>query len=342
MGKELNQLASWSKTMITLDELLTLLYKEGHSYEALAAIILKLENDDVLQPVKAAGRTTRLPSVAHRYRIMKVAVKENSHTKLHTYNQRFHSAIRLDRYYMLPAITFQRDLPFLEQLDRYLKESDLPNELVPAPERSAELVGDEKWIDERGGKELLERVQLWESMNIIPVSDPLMMAVNVKTLYQASQIHLIVENKTTYQALLPILRETGFSTLIYGSGNKIIKSIEQFDWQLPIEDVTHTFYYFGDIDRSGLTIWNLLNEKRRVLPAIPFYETCLKRNPFRGKTNQRKDLDAVKGFINEMPSASILITLLDEGFYYPQEILKSVELRAIWREWSWTFTNGKG
>jgi len=342
MEKELNQLGSWEKTMITLDELLTLLHKEGYSYEVLAAIILKLENDDVLQPVKAAGRTTRFPSVAYRYRIMKVAVKENVHGELHTYNQRFHPAIRLDRYYALPAGAFQQDLPFLQQLDTYLKENHLPKELVPAPERSAELVGDEKWIDERGGKELLERVQLWESMNIIPVSDPLMMAVNVKTLHQASQIHLIVENKTTYQALLPILRETGFSTLIYGSGNKIIKSIEQFDWQLPIENVTHTFYYFGDIDRSGLTIWHLLNEKRRVSPAIPFYESCLKRNPFRGKTNQRKDLGAVKGFINEMPSASVLITLLDEGFYYPQEILKSVELRAIWREWSWTFTNGKG
>lgn len=342
MDKELNQLASWSKTMITLDELLALLHREERSYEVLAEIILKLENDNVLQPVKAAGRTTRFPYVAYRYRIMKVAVKENVHAELHTYNQRFHSALRLDRYYALPAVTFQQDLSFLEQLDTYLKENHLPKEPVPAPERSAELVGDEKWIDEKGGRELLERVQLWELMNIIPVSDPLMMAVNVKTLHQATQIHLIVENKTTYQALLPTLSETIFSTLIYGSGNKIIKSIEQFDWQLPIGDVTHTFYYFGDIDRSGLTIWHLLNEKRRVLPAIPFYETCLKRNPFRGKTNQRKDPDAVKEFINEMPSASTLITLLDEGFYYPQEILKSVELRAIWREWSWTFTNGKG
>ena len=134
---------------------------------------------------------------------MKVAVKENVHAELHTYNQRFHTAIRLDRYYALPVEMFQQDLPFLEQLDSYLKENHLPEELVPAPERSAELVGDEKWIDERGGRELLERVQLWEFLNIIPVSDPLMMAVNVKTLHQPSQVHLIVENKTTYQALLP-------------------------------------------------------------------------------------------------------------------------------------------
>lgn len=341
MEKELNLLASWSKTMITLDELLALLHKDGYSYELLAEIILKLENDNVLQPVKAAGRTTRFPAVAYRYRIMKVVAKENSYAELHTYNQRFHPAIRLDCYYALPAEAFQQDLPSLEQLNTYLKENHLPSELVPAPERSAELVGNEKWIDEGGGRELLERIRLWELMNIIPVSDPLMMAINTKTLHQPSQIHLIVENKTTYQALLPILSETGFSTLIYGSGNKIIKSIEQFDWQLPIEDVKQTFYYFGDIDRSGLTIWYLLNEKRRVLPAIPFYEACLKKNSFKGKTNQRKDPDAVKGFINEMPSASTLLTLLDEGFYYPQEILKSVELRAIWREWSWTFTNGK-
>lgn len=342
MEKELKQLVKWPRTMISLEELSTLLYKEGQSYEELSSLILELEHDGVLLQIKAAGRTTRLPSVAYKYRIIKSTMNEDFHAQLHTYNQRFHSSIRLDRYYSLPGGTFHQDLPFLEQIDAYIKGNDFPKEQVPAPERSAELVDDEKWIDEKGGKELLERVQLWDAMKVIPVSDPLMMAVNAKMLHNSSQFHLIVENKTTYQALLAVLSETVFSTLIYGAGDKIIKSIEQFDWQLPLEGVAHTFYYFGDIDRSGLTIWHLLNNKRYAIPASPFYEACMKKQPFKGKTNQRRDIDAIYAFIAKMPHASSVEKLLDDGFYYPQEILKSAELGAIWREWSWSITNGRG
>ena len=64
METELNQLASWSKTMITLDEILALLHRDEHSYEVLAAIILRLENDNVLQRVKAQDeRPVFLPFV---------------------------------------------------------------------------------------------------------------------------------------------------------------------------------------------------------------------------------------------------------------------------------------
>lgn len=341
MRKELNSLATWAKTMISLDELTALLHTGGQTYEELAELILEFEQDNFLQAVKTTGRTTRLPEVAYQYRIMKVAIKEDFYAMLYKYNQRFHSAMRLDRYYILSPEIFHQDLPFLERINTYLNTYNFPEESVPAPERSAELVDDEKWLDEKGGKELLERVQIWEAMRVIPVSDPLMMAVHAKVLHNPCQYHLIVENKTTYQALVAVLPETIFSTLIYGSGNKIIKSIEQFDWQLPTGNVVHTFYYFGDIDRSGLTIWYLLNEKQRVIPAFPFYEACIQKQPFKGKTNQRLDGDAIRAFVSEMPHASKVEKLLDDGLYYPQEVLKSAELGAIWREWSWSFTNGK-
>ncbi|QFF99065.1 hypothetical protein PB01_09625 [Psychrobacillus glaciei] len=341
MKEALKQLAVRKKMTISLDELTALFYEEGQTYESIATLILNFENDHVLQPVRASGRTTRTPSVAYNYRIMKATIKEASHGELHQYNQHFHESIRLDMYYKLPAETFHQDLPFLQLIHSYIEKNGLPKEDVPAPERSAEVVGNEKWIDEQGGKVLLERVQLWEHLKIIPVSDPLMMAVNPKMLQRSGQVHLIVENKTTYQALLPVLPESLFSSLIYGCGNKIVKSIEQFDWQLPMIGVEHSFFYFGDIDRSGLTIWHSLNKKQRTKLATPFYEACFKKAPFQGKGNQRKDVEAIKAFIAEFSEGHEIEKLLDEGFYYPQEILNSVELGAIWREWSWKIMNGK-
>ncbi|MFJ8064514.1 Wadjet anti-phage system protein JetD domain-containing protein [Psychrobacillus sp. NPDC096426] len=341
MDEALKQLAARKKMTISLDELSALFYKEGQTYEELATIILNLVNDSILQAVKSTGRTTRTPSVAYNYRIMKTVMKADHHGELHTYNQTFHNSIHLDAYYKLPADVFYKDLPFLKRLDTYIITNGLPKESVPAPERSAEIVGDEKWLDEKGGKELLERVQLWDLIKIIPVSDPLMMAVNPKTLQRAKQVHLIVENKTTYQALLAVLSDTIFSTLIYGCGNKIVKSIEQFDWQLPLPEVEHTFYYFGDIDKSGLTIWYSLHKKQQIKLAVPFYEACLKKQPFQGKLSQRKNEDATKSFLAELPQGAAIEKLLDAGFYYPQEILTSAELGSIWREWSWKVMNGK-
>lgn len=342
MDEHLKRLAAWSRVMISVEELSTLLHKKGQSYEELASFILKLEGEKILQPVKSAGRTSRTPTIAHRYRVDKSRLKADYHSELHRYNTQLHNAIRLDDYYSLPSEVFYKDLPFIKQIHTYLTNFGFPKESVPAPERSAEVVGDEKWIDEGGGLVLLERVSLFEEMKIIPVSDPLMMAFNAKPITNEVQYHLIVENKTTYQALLTVLEETVFSTLIYGSGNKIVKSIEQFDWQYPGIQATHIFYYFGDIDRSGITIWHSLNKKRMAIPAIPFYEACLKKPPFEGKTNQRIDVEAIHAFITEMPSAKVLKSLLKEGFYYPQEVLKSAELGMIWRDWSWNFTNGKG
>ncbi|AOV08751.1 Wadjet anti-phage system protein JetD domain-containing protein [Sporosarcina ureilytica] len=341
MDKQLNQLTLRSKVTITLEELSVLFHGNGQRFEELAADILKLEEENILQPVKSAGQTTRTPSVAYRYRINKSKLQADFHVELHRYTSQFHSAIRLDCYYSMPPEIFLNDLPFIERIQTYLTEVGFPQESVPAPERSAALVGDEKWIDEGGGREVLERIGLWNVMKIVPVSDPLMMAFNVKIVMNPQQFHLIVENKTTYQALLPILSETVFSTLIYGSGNKIVKSIEQFDWQFPIQKANHTFYYFGDIDRSGITIWNSLNEKRQVIPATPFYEACLSKSPFKGKTNQRKDIKAIENFVTAMPCGPKVESLLEDGHYYPQEVLKSSELREIWRNWSWNIMNGK-
>src|SRR5699024_7116807 len=113
-------------------------------------------------------------------------------------------------------------------------------------------------------------------------------------------LHLIVENKTTYQALLPVLTQTEFSTLIYGSGYKIVKSIENVDHQLPLQG-KQRFYYFGDLDRAGITIWNNLNHRKPAVPAYPFYHACLQKTAVPGKTNQRPDPKALQAFFPFFP-----------------------------------------
>jgi len=326
------KLLSYKKKTIEIETLETLL-SSRLSYDQFARLILSFEEEGVLEMVKSKGRNHRTPSLAYSYRIQTNPLRQDFKEELMRFRLHIHSAIQLDSYFKLDHVQWKEDLPYIEKIHNYLTNIGFPTYEVPAPERSVELVGDEKWITEQQGKELLERVGLWEKMRIIPVSDPLMFAVNSSTLSNVRQYHLIVENKTTYQALLDTLPETSFSTLIYGSGNKIIKSIEQFDRQLPIPQAEHEFYYFGDIDRSGIFIWNGLNEKRKVRLYLPFYEGCLEKPPLKGKTNQRLDHQALNKFLRffSEKEQKLLKTVLENGQYFPQEILKTRELQEIWR-----------
>lgn len=331
-------LLTYAYKSITIEEIEAWIPNNALTYEQFARLVLSFEDEGVLEMMKTKGRNSRTPSLAYKYHIHKQPLKMEFHKQLKQYRLQLHPSIHLDPYFALDPVKWDEDLPYLILIHEYLASYGLPSYEVPAPERSVELVGDEKWITEKRGKEILERIGLWEDMKIIPVSDPLMFAVNSAVLNQPIQKHLIVENKTTFQALLDALSDSIFSTLIYGSGNKIIKSIEQFKRQLLIPHAEHQFYYFGDIDRSGIFIWHKLKEKIPVQLAMPFYQACLKKPSLVGKTNQRIDLAAIKEFLDNFPNSerAQLHSVLKQGHYYPQEVLKTSELQQIWRHASWS------
>ncbi|MEN2465800.1 Wadjet anti-phage system protein JetD domain-containing protein [Ornithinibacillus sp. JPR2-1] len=330
-------LLNYSKKSIEIEALEKLVDEYKLSYQDFAILILSLEEEGILEMVKSKGRNSRTPSLAHTYRIQKQLLREDFHQEIKQYRIQLHPSIQLDPYFRLNPSQWKQDIPFLLKIHQYIASFGLPTYEVPAPERSVELVGDEKWISEKQGKELLERIGLWEEMKVIPVSDPLMFAVNPSRLTCSTQLHLVVENKTTYQALLDELPNTIFSTLIYGSGKKIIKSIEHFERQLPLPGVKQLFYYFGDLDRAGITIWYQLAKKVSMKLALPFYQACLQKTPLVGKTNQRLDEEANEAFLAcfNQKEQSQLQNIIDNGQYYPQEVLKTKELQHIWRNAQW-------
>ncbi|MGG5254098.1 Wadjet anti-phage system protein JetD domain-containing protein [Neobacillus sp. SM06] len=322
---------------IGLSDLEKLLKPYFHTYEEFAKTVLHFEQENILVMVKSKGRNHRSPSLAFQYRIQKSELMSDYHKELQYYRSIFHPSIILDEYYREDPAIWKSDLPFLKKIDHYLKIHSFPKEQVPAPERSFEIVGDEKWIIEKGGKEILEKTELMPQLKIIPVSEPLMFAINPSKLNEKNQYHLIVENKTTYQGLLPVLTETDFSTLIYGSGKAVIKSIEQFPMQYPIA-ANHQFFYFGDLDKEGISIWFSLHNKRAAILALPFYTACLEKKAAIGKEYQTEHSTAIEQFLaffsTELQTEIRL--LLAAGKYHPQETLKTKELQKIWRESDWT------
>lgn len=341
-----DSLIKHKKQTITLWELESICSGSYCSYAELSQAILELEESGVLQMVKAQGRNGKEPSLAYQYRINKSMLNRSLQKELQLAELRLDPNIKLNAYYSLPIEVWLEDQLFIEQIDAYLREFPMPHEPVPAPERSFELVGDEKWITEGGGEELLNRIGLWEQMKVLSVADPLMFAINPRGVHTNSHVHhhLIVENKTTFQALLQELPVVPFTSLIYGSGKKVIRSIELLSYQLPLNPNNHRFHYFGDIDHEGINIWYALDRKvnglygEPVRLAIPFYEACVQKPYAQGKETQRKDEKAMEAFLSHFDALIQLTiqTTLSNGGYYPQEIIKSTELRQIWRSAVWT------
>ncbi len=330
-------LALYPKKTIDFNALQQISRAYVDSYEVFAREVLQLEEEGVLTMVKSKGRAMRKPSIALQYRVNHAKLKQAHHHIVQQFRMQFHPAINLDYYYNNDPKIWETDLPFLKKIDAYLRINGFPEDMIPAPERSFALVGDEKWLTEKKGKELLERVHLLEKMGIVPVSDPLQFAINPGQIKEQVQFHLIVENKTTYQGLLQKIEETTFATLIYGSGKAIIHRMEQFEQQYPVK-AQHYFFYFGDIDREGMNIWYSLTKKRHVALALPFYRACLKKVAAKGKEYQRKQLEAEQAFLEKFSDKEKvqMEEKLREGYYYPQEILQTKELQEIWEESNWT------
>lgn len=336
-----NYLGTAKQATVWLEQLEQLFEGERIEYEQFAEAILNLEKAAIISEIRSAGRTMRTPSLAYRYRIHKQKIKLSFQQRLHKLRFQLHPQISLERYFALGEEVFDIDAPYIELINQYVQENGLPDRIVAAPERSYALVGDEKWIAEKNGKSLLIRIGMWDKLLIASEYDPLMMAVNPAMLANPISLepclHLIVENKTTFQALLPVLSESTFQTLIYGSGNKVVGNIEMFPKQFPILGREHYFYYFGDIDHTGVQIWHDLSTRIEVLPAIPFYHACMQKTSAMGKEYQRKDEQALRKFLayfSEEDQLNIVQTLANDS-YYPQEILSTQELQMIWRDTSW-------
>lgn len=325
-----------NKKTISLGEL-EKLFSGDIAYELFAGEINRLIELDILREIKEHGKNNKPIPLANTYRLNKYALRKTFIDKIQCFQLRVHKDINLSSFLSLSEQQWKNDLAYIKMIDIYLNEKGFPTGNVTPQERSFQLVRDEKWIDEGGGKVLLERLGILSKLKINNEPDPLMLAVNPKNFSQAEYSHLIVENKATYYGLLSALDSTKFTTLIYGAGWKIISGISHLEKQLSLGGRKHTLYYFGDIDFEGIAIWNALNKKVPTEPACDFYRELVKKNSAKGKENQNKNQEALNNFLkffDKENQNNIKYTLENKG-YYPQEGLNKKELQDIWRKFQW-------
>ncbi|MFY0544951.1 Wadjet anti-phage system protein JetD domain-containing protein [Brevibacillus sp. H7] len=307
------------------------------TYTSFQTTIQMLLDNQVLKPVSKHGTNGKNPPLPLTYRIRKSIIAQSLKREIQAAQLRFHPSIKLDTYFSLSETRWNKDLPYIESINNYLTRHGVPQEEATAAERSFHLVGDEKWIDEKGGRKLLETIGIWDLLRITALPDPLMLAMNVMQFRESQNVyqHLIVENKTTFYAIQPILPSLPYATLIYGAGWKVVSGLENLPDQLGLgPEVQSRFEYFGDLDHEGIAIWHALFEKYRAVPAVDVYLGLLKQNPSTGKETQIVREEAVRRFVTFFSDeeGQRIQNLLREGKYLPQEALEAEILRDVMKQ----------
>ncbi|SFI36434.1 hypothetical protein SAMN05192551_1143 [Tindallia magadiensis] len=311
------------------------------SYADFSAVVMDLMEEEVLIRIKTAGENRKSPSLPYKFRIESHGLKREQQQELRRQAANFHPAMDLSAYYRKELTVWKRDLPVLKKVNDYLQQYGTDFAGHSLPELSWKLTGNEKWLEEEGGKQLLERIHLWHQVERQTYPDPLMLAVNPSHLSEIQAggsktltlLHLIVENKSMYYRLLPLLSFSDMTSLIYGAGRKIVAGLSQLPYQLGIEkagNIQHTIHYFGDLDWEGIAIWHDLQKRYahveawEVIPATDFYQSLAQCSWSQGKTNQRQQEEALKEFLAYFSSeeGSTLRRQLEAGGYCPQEALE--------------------
>ncbi|MCG5253888.1 Wadjet anti-phage system protein JetD domain-containing protein [Brevibacillus agri] len=327
----IKHLKSYKSTKISLGQFETWADPQT-TYPQFHRAMQTLLDNQILIPVRSSGTNAKNPPLPMAYRIQKSVLSQPIKQAIKQAQLCFHPSIRLDVYFRLAESRWSKDLPYIQQVHDYLTQRGFPQSEATAPERSFHLVGDEKWIDEKGGRKLLEAIGVWEQLKVTAMPDPLMFAVHLQQVGEKQGIyrHLIVENKTTYYAILPILSSLRYATLIYGAGWKVVSGIDGLSEQLGVgRDARHQFEYFGDLDHEGLAIWHALSQKCGAVPAVELYRALLRQQASTGKGGQRVNGNAIEQFISffSEEERTQVSALLKNKEYVPQEAIPAEALR---------------
>lgn len=208
-----------------------------------------------------------------------------------------------------------------------------PSTPLSINERSLQIFGNEKFLASPDCKKILNQYGLSMGLfNVYSTPEPFI----YYTKHNNSKNALIVENKDTWYTMRKILMDTGkicgyeFKALIYGEGRKIQSSFEymEADDTKDIHDI-ETFYYFGDIDSSGLDILYKLIHTYPTYNIIPF-EVGYKYLFSKKKNGRTKDLKLsipisfsecrIIDFLGE-DALNEIYTLCNHDYIIPQELL---------------------
>ena len=253
------------------------------------------------------------------------------------------------RYYKDKPEEFKADYSVLVILNDLMRNNDKYIELS-LNELSYELFGfeksmakDNKYEREYDVYRIMKKISLSEEdINCRRKNEPLLNTI-YKGFYEKEERKIvIVENLETYWSLNKYFREssTDVDMLVFGKGYDITKNFAGIvQYGVTVKD---NILYYGDIDFSGVDIFNIFKRNFReykISPDIKLYEMLLKSGFEKGIKNsasqkqryiEDSELELFLSFFDE-DSRKKLYNILVTRQYIPQESLNYIKIKNIAR-----------
>ena len=316
-------------------------YWANGGYRTFAEVIHELVDQELIRPIKARKKNGLKPSLYNWYNISSLKKKISPEVKNRLLTH-YHPGISTS-YYLDNPDKYEEDKFYLDKLDKFLKEIIILNKLskMSVNERSFQIFRDEKFLSSKQGKTFLKRIGFnYNDLKCYPTFEPFFYYEQVGADQEINL--LIIENKDTFFTLKSLLQDNisnwngiNFDLLIYGEGNKILKSIDYYYELEQYQQREANFYYFGDLDREGVSIWyRLQNRQIKPEPFIYFYNKLIElygTMPLRQSTSQSFNQEAVHNFLDyfDTDSSKKISEILESGKYIPQEGLSYQTLVKI-------------
>jgi hypothetical protein len=314
----------------------TFIQDDPQGYEKLVESLEDLIDAKKIKPILSSGINSLHPPLYNRYqRMVNKSRSIDSTSLLH-----YHPKIATSFYLKYPN-EYEKDKAYVDSIHDFLNKNK-PSEDIPINERSFELFYDEKFLIRPEGNRLLRRLDL--NLNDLCCFKTYEPYISLKS--QASNESntniLIIENKDSYTSLSILFREgkyifsnIPFHYLIYGEGDKILKSIHFLELSNLDINTIH-LYYFGDLDPKGIWIWKELHSKTpcHISPMTSFYQALLNKYdidklPKRSPQIERKQ--SLYSFIKAFDSLfqNKLLNCFEQKKYIPQEGLQLTDFREF-------------
>ncbi len=326
------KLLSWKKASVTKAELEQL--TGLHTDDALFPLVQGAVNDGLLKPFRNAETNgNRRYLIYMKYHILR---GKEDHTDLLPMIRKLHPLLLQNGYIQnhLKAYGEYRDV--LERISRWLFQNPEKPVAVSRKERSFEIFGAEKILDETGVKNLLSRLQI--SADTLCFYDTPAYCFHDYIPRRADEMCLLIcENKDIWFNLRKMLYEFGRCKLwgtvldgvIYGEGNRVCENgaLTEYTRFLGVSNVR--YLYWGDIDREGLNIAVRLFLNNRELSIMPFrkaYLQMLERakscriSPSEDKRGQMEDYAPFMAAF-QTDEQTLISDAMDKNLHIPQEII---------------------
>ncbi len=280
-----NKLLTYGKKSIKLEDLIDVLKIKTADTKSLFDMVSELVDASILEPVKNSGQNgNRKYPLFKKYRIL---IREESSEEVEKKIRQLHPALQRTGYLSSHVQEYLKHRDVIECLNVFLF-SRKEGEPISRKERSFEIFGREKVLDESEVKSLLRRLEISES-DLGFYDTPEYCFHDYIPERKNDLTLLICENKDIWFNIRRCMFEDHFKNLfgvaidgvVYGNGNKVSnKTGALVEYVRFMGNPNVVFLYWGDIDREGFDIFRRtrdVNDSLEIKLFLPGYRKMIER-----------------------------------------------------------------